>query len=304
MIGVLLLVLAATGAVIVRGVLAPGTAGTPASAPLPLPPAVGSCVDLDAGVEVVSCDAPHTAEVIMSWPAGRAPGSAVHAEQQPRMTFSVSKQLPYAESDQVCQQWADSYTGWSDYLAEHADDLWIPPRPMVVGRLVDAPADQGLPDKHWTACVAETGQHLFSGSVAESALYLGGHRPDAVSVCLTSTTLRVEFSSCSVAHTTELIGTIALTNEMMFRRTVLIDRTAEEVQQRCVDLARTVTGADDPTYGGQLDIVTESVWQQRESPVTIAAPGWFIPDCLLRVAGTQSLSGSVIGLGDGPLPLS
>ncbi len=302
-VGLCLLLVAGLAALTIRAVMAPGLAGSATAAPMPLPPAVGSCVVLDgASVSVVQCAEPHSGEVVMSWSAGVDPADAVAPEADSRVTFSVVRSLP-SGSDRGCAGWTQQYTGWTRYLAEHRNDLWFPPEPLAVGRMLAAPAGAGLPDRHWVACVALTADPLYIGTIRGVAQDYEADRPDAVAVCVTTQHAKVAFPQCAQAHTTELLASVALTQQMMMSHTVAVDHTSVQVHQLCLKMATQLTGNRDPTYGGQLEVVTESVWQQTPQASVAGVPSWVIPDCLIRVVGSGELVGSVIGLGDSPLPV-
>ena len=297
--GVWVLVLAAVLALVVRAVMAPGIPGSAVAVPIPLPPAVGSCVVQDGSeFTVVPCDTPHTGEIAMSWAAGE-PARPPTTARAVWADFSMTRALPGTDADLTCRDWTENYLGWTAYLAQHRGELWLRPRPLAVGTLIAAPPGQGLPDRHWTACLARTADPLYTGTMRDAAGDYEQSRPDAVSVCLTTTHARVVFPECTKAHTVELLGSVPLTQQMMVDRTAAVELTRDQIRQQCESFAATVMGSSDPTHGGQLAVLTEPVWWQSGQP---AATTWF-PDCLVKLVGQGELVGSLVGLGDGPLPI-
>ena len=303
-IGGLLLIVGAVAVLLGRALLAPDLPGVAAPAPWPEPPPVGSCVLLDLDrVDQVPCDQPHSGEVVATWKAGERPHPLLEGDATGRpITVSVRRTLPVGPQDEVCRGWAEQYTGWSAFTATHRGaGRWIAPQPVIAGKLVQAPPGEGTPDKHWTACVAQTQQPLYTGTLRSVATRTD-ELPGGVSICLNVGVSSTDFVDCDQPHSIELIAVMALTTAMMTTDTIAVDHSAAEVHQMCVATAALRTRSADPTYQGQLEVVNESVWVQRAEPVHVTPPGWLVPDCLIRVNGPGMLIGSVVGHGDGPLP--
>ena len=296
-----LLVVGAVAVLVARALLAPGVTGVAVPAPWPEPPPVGSCVLLgDDLVERVPCDQPHSGEVVAAWAVGKQVQPAVEDRVGP-MTVSFTRTLPSQPEGVVCEGWVNRYTGWTAFVADnYGSGLWTAPRPVVTATLVQAPPGEGTPDRHWSACVVQTQEPLYTGTV-RSATFRTTALPAQISVCINAGETAAEFVGCDQPHSTELIAVIALTQEMMVDDTVEVDHTAAEILQMCVATAALRTSSADPTYQGQLEVVTESVWVQRAQPVHVTPPGWLVPDCLIRVNGPGMLIGSIVGNGDGPL---
>ncbi|MEO5832128.1 MAG: hypothetical protein ABIR83_02000, partial [Nakamurella sp.] len=182
-----------------------------------------------------------------------------------------------------------------------------PPQPLTVGRLVRAPVDAALPELAWTGCAALTADPSYVGSIRDAAFTprpTAGIRPAAVSVCLTATDSGMTFGSCSQPHNAELIGSIALSQQMMFDRSVTVDRTTDQITRGCIDLAAGRLERTDPTFGGTLEVVAESVWQRSLRNPKPTTSAWLIPDCLIRVVGGGTLTGSLVEWGEQPLSLA
>lgn len=305
LIGLAVIVAAVVATLAAAPLLGVGVRGAASAAAIPLPPPVGSCVLIadDDTATVVDCAEPHTGEIAMTWRAGVTPVDAGSLGRTPH--FSVTRSITHADADPRCTGWAQRYTGWDRYLARHDDDLWLPPQPLTVGRMVRAPA---LPDLAWTGCAALTADPSYVGSIRDAAFAprpgTTTTRPAGVSVCLSSTDTGLTFGSCSEPHNVELLGSISLSQQMMAQRSVTLDHTAAEITAGCADLAADRIGRVDPTFGGTLEVVTESVWQRSLGDQPPASSSWLIPDCLIRVVGPGTLTGSLVEWGEQPLQLS
>ena len=304
--GLTLLALAVAAALAGSHLIGVGIVGRAAAAPTPLPPPVGSCLLIaeDGTATVVGCEEPHTGELAMTWRAGVAPVSAGSLVRYPH--FSVARSISDPHVDIRCIGWAERYTGWDRYLARHDDDLWLAPQPLAVGRLVRPPVTEDAAALTWSGCAVVTTESSYVGSVRETAFAprsgTTATRPDAVSVCLRTGSTGLSFVSCTQPHDTELVGSVNLTQKMMAGRSVTLDHTAAEVADECRALAAERLGRDDPTFGGRLSVVAESIWQQSLQDRKPTTSAWLIPDCLVRVNGVGTLSHSLLEWGESPLP--
>lgn len=134
----------------------------------------------------------------------------------------------------------------------------------------------------WSACliVAANGRP-YRGTVAEQRL--AGSIPDEFGVCTERTwELSVGTTSCADPHPMQLMGETDIMGAGL---------TDEHLHDACVDVAKSVTGAEDPTAGGELRVVLGA----RSTPDAQAR-------CYLVATGERMLDGSLIGLGDGPVP--
>jgi hypothetical protein len=306
LVGLTVLVLALVTALAGSQLTGLGTAGRAAAVAVPLPPAVGSCLQIaeDGTATIADCAAPHHGELAMTWRAGIPPVAAGPLVRYPQ--FSVTRSISNPHIDTRCTGWVERYTGWDRYIARHDDDLWLAPQPLAVGRLVHGPSS--VADLAWTGCAVVTTDDSYVGSVRDVAFAprfaATGPRPDAVSVCLDAGDDGSTFVSCSAPHNTELVGSIKLSQRMMAGRSVTLEHTAEEVAEGCRRLAAERVGRVDPTFGGRLEVTAESVWQRSLGDARPTTSAWLIPDCLLRVVGAGTLSRSLVEWGERPLPLS
>lgn len=283
----IVLAIAVVIGVCVPVLLAPplGTAATRAA--LPQPPAVGSCLSLsedatpDAGV--VDCADEHGAEVVAAW---RADDPLVERLSR----FSGYLDRPSAGPDRAMGGVTDDLVAgcWraaQEYITPPGDATpWLPVPPRVVPALLLAPAD-GTPGRwRWLSCVVVAGEDAsWSGSLSWRPSAPVPRPPALASNC------RPDGSSalarCDLPHRTEVLG--------------WPDRSwvgsSDDRAASCVELAATMTGRSDPTFGGRIrvDVVTRQ-------PVPYQGA---LPLCVAGLVGDGALVGSLIGLGDRALPV-
>jgi len=277
--GLVLLLLAVTAVVIVRAVQHPGVAGRPVAAPLPGPPAVGSCLLLQDGVpRPVDCADPHDLEVI----------AGVEAD---------------ATSPTVAQCRARA----ADYLAPILVDDWQVPVAVDVA-VVSAPTGERVGSRGWQACTVRPSTHdRFTGSLR--GMTLATYRTDLFGTCFDRST--GPDLPCDGPHDAERLGTADLVETdpafinakpyygINYTAVTLPDSVLADLTRRCRSLAVALTGAADPTYGGQLEIradIRSVLTTERRDTVEI------VLGCLAVAPAGRPLTGSVVGLGSRPLP--
>ena len=82
------------------------------------------------------------------------------------------------------------------------------------------------------------------------------------------------------------------------------EMSADVAMAACQRIVRSVTGATDPTYGGLLTINVQTLsLRTLDQAETAAAQDDHAQDCYVELTGAGALTGTIIGLGDRPLPL-
>lgn len=300
--------------------LSDGITGHPMAAPLPMPPAVGSCVTLPAdpnfsgageqGFQVVACDQPHDAEVSMTWPAGTPPQSQVGGTGQLPGEFILpfNAEFPVL-SDMgsgtvssphfVCADWNLSFIGPPAPLAGSS---WWTVWPTFASGMITAPAVDRAGVLGWSACIVEpaTVPTRYAGTIRSAPTMPDQHRPEQYFSCLSRSQYgRTEliYSSCAQPHRVEPIA---------LQSGLEPAAPADRALVGCLEVVQRLTGAADPSYGGRLAVKVENVGlrtltleQMTELPAGATAAG----ACVVELVGSGSLVGSVIGLGDRPLPV-
>lgn len=274
-----MLLVAAVAVVVVPTVYHPGVAGRAAAAPLPGPPAVGSCLLLqDAVPALVDCAEPHDVEV----------------------TAGVDADATSPTSAQ-CQARA------ADYVAPIQVGDWEVPLAYDVG-VLPAPPGERLGARGWQACTIRPSTHeRFTGSVR--GMTLATYRGVLFGSC--SDSYAGPVLRCDSPHETELLGMadIVYADPQLNvsepysgfdpSASPLPDSVTADLTGRCTTLAAELTAVTDPTYGGQLEIrmSVRGVYPlDRLDTVQIYLA------CMAVAPTDRPLSGSVIGLGMQPLP--
>ncbi len=303
MIGGFTLLLALIAALAAPRLLAPGVVGEGSAAPLPPPPAIGSCLAIGAdGPGVVPCDQPHWAEVYQTWPpdlfTDRWASSGDGAVPRAVDTDHSGGTPPAGGS--LCMSLIGDYLGAAP---TSKDALWARASMLVVAQYITAPADQGVGGHRWSACVvtAPDGE-AYVGTMHNGGVP-GNPAPAKFQSCVVSGSgTGVGIVSCDHAHRIEILGWLQVSDQMVADGTLVLPPPAQ-IQQSCVDLARSVTGADDPTYGGQLRISARPLTWVATDPPLPGSSAVAVPDCFGELVGEGELVGTVMGLGDAPLPV-
>lgn len=280
--GMVVLLLAVCAVIVGPQILRPGTAGQASAAPLPAPPAVGTCVNLQQrGHTLVDCTEPHDGEVFTTWTAD-------------------DPQRPVGRHSLACtDELADHFGAEPTRL--HGWDLTIV---NVSTRLIRAPRADRLGDRGWAACLIRPyDRSRYTGTVT-------GLTPDAVQrpgvfgAC-SSGPLHFQLP-CTNPHTIERLGTTAglLTKAaaVELAENGLPPALDARLRAGCHDVVRDVTGNTDPTYGSRLTVdVVRSSLVPAISPSREAVA--YSVDCVVT-SGEAALTDSVVGLGDAALPIA
>ena len=278
--GVLALVLAVGAALFVPRLISPGLAGFASAAPMPAPPAVGTCVNtLNRPVRIVACDLPHTGEIASTW-AAEDPARAVEATLD-RCDIANAAYIGIEESTEL--------------------DGWTVVPPFWETQLVRAPRAQRMGDYGWQACVIRAvDRALYTGSVRN--LDDIADRPDAFGNCQAP-----DYSFWSASSRTAPscwpIPKVSGTTRKPVSPLAVASRSFTRHQGGCLTVAEAMTGVPTPATAGGC------VWRPRRTGPPAAAArddGLFATSsrvsCQLKAVDGE-LVGSVVGVGDAELPL-
>lgn len=285
-VGALTLIVALALMLVMPRLLSPGIGGMAAAAPLPTGPAVGSCVlGWPREVDVVACDRPHDGEVV----------ELVSPQD-------VSRAM-------VCGVATEAYLGGPPEtnlgVRPPTDRDWQDAAMRYDHKVLLAPPAESLGGLRWRACmIFPTSGLPYIGSV-RSAGGGGVDVPDAFRTCLSAANDRV---ACTESHRSELLGEMSLPalNGLLtapeFNPAVL---EPSRWQAGCAKFGSTVVGGTDPTRQGTLDYVVDTIDGTSLSYLgpNGAALSVAIPQCKAQYRGPTPLIGSVVGLGDGALPV-
>jgi len=301
LVGGLLFVLVVTLAVVIPSLGGLRREGTASPIQLPDAPRVGDCL-LQPLTDFISIPLDRTRPLLAPSFApcdGREVAGEVVAVV--RATGGISARLRQAEASGVdCYRSSLEYSGlvltdgryvvaghspndpvnWN--LTINVRTAWVVPAPLL-----------RTAGQSWVACIAAPlSGATFRGRLADA--FSGGMLPDEFGFCWQQRTPSAEGSvSCGGRHFAELVslGTIA-------------DGTGialGDIESSCQRLSALVVGRTDPTAAGRLTVAT-SVSSQRVAPVP-PLPQKLNVVCSLEPLA-YPLSGSVVGLGDQPIPYS
>lgn len=173
---------------------------------------------------------------------------------------------------------------------------WSPPSIGSYG-FVRPDSLQRRAGQRWVACVLSSPQGEVRGSARE--IYAGPARENPFAVCSPGTNVLLDLAvPCRRPHPMEILGWRSADESAGGQR---------PLDQSCAELAGRVTGMADPTAAGALRVAAVVIHYDSQG---ILRPG-FAPAphselgraaCTVSAAGTRVLDGSLVGLGDGPLP--
>lgn len=267
------------------------TAGTALVVAVPPPPQVGDCVlGAEEFPQRVSSGIPTFGYAPC---AGVRSGEVVSVDADPWVDpgardshTGMRDGSPADEIQTQCTAAADAYAGLPTGPPQvdptaigvtFIPSIWLPVAPLY-------PDDrQRAAGQNWVACVVQspTGT-TFSGSL--HAVFArdqsSGTLPIAFARCLVGDGTRTPVS-CEAPHQVELLG---------FRLVKDTPDAARLARTACTEFAATVLKRPDPTAGGALAVVS------------IYDPSTHEATCEVTSTNNRSLRGSLIGLGDRPIP--
>ncbi|MTD12801.1 hypothetical protein GIS00_02430 [Nakamurella sp. YIM 132087] len=268
--------------------------GDPATAPIPGPPALGSCLRTDvipAGIplddldglldyrsaEFETCAGRRAGEVVAlitdPAPVDVAPVVDINGDLVGR---SISDDPNYL----MCISAARGYLGL--VRPEEAVDAWIPLSPFISGLELIGPTPlQRRFGQQWVVCVvfdetsaSDRRRPGFAGTVKDA--YLGFPVPAVLTAC--------DLGPCDILHRDELLASA----------TFISPRTAAQVKESCREHAQVRTGLADLTAVAGLSVVVK----YSAAGLAGAAPDRpLTASCLLRADEGRWLDGSLLNVG-------
>lgn len=314
----LVLVLVLLAAVIVPRIATKLISGHPTATPVPGPPAVGSCTTSvppvsifdDSGSKYVvlppmqygSCSARHYGEitaVLPNLPPQKNPLSSGPGVIEPDTRGAGWELLNH------CPQQALVYVGLADPSPGNATDpaAWTPTLNASFA-FAGPDARQKAAGQTWGACVLVANPGVDNNAAVGFAAPLrnagaSGRLPDLFGSCSASLSVTSAPEPCDDWHTYQILGQANLTT----------DRSSPAAQlQACRTLALRTTRMPDPTAGGRLQLEVFLDWLSADGAEVPAARPSAEGDtaygtCGVHASGSAKLHGSLLGLGNGPVPL-
>jgi hypothetical protein len=298
LVGIALLVLAIAAVAVVPSIGGRRVAGTSIAVIFAAPPQVGECVlpplpDSEDGAWIPetrvtdlrfgSCAGDIAGEVVglrdydPNWPdadtfRGRGPcfrETATYAGLNVSRRSSTLPEVPF-----------DGLVSWAPSLGSRAFLI----RPGTRERNAGAT---------WAACLAvPTDVGTYRGSLRSA--HTTGRLPDAFGLCWDSVDLdeSMDLLACNEPHPAELLATGWIRNRELV--------SSADLQVSCDDIAGRVMHTDDPTRGGALAITLDPV--TLDGAMTPDAP--LSVSCFVSSAGPTQLVGTLVGIGDQPIPFA
>ncbi len=294
-VGVLILVVVA--AAVVPGLAGRRVAGSAVAETFPDPPAIGDCAtsapsgqrgsfgepsNLDASaVTWGPCDGPIIGEVVSVQPSDQEPMS------------------PQAGSEGPCFRATAAFAG----LEVAGPSVAVPGAPSTgalsweptIGATIQgvAPGDEERrAGRSWRACLVTTSRgQTYRGTLAQG--FGTGRVPDEYGLCWNGTDLddEVNLIPCDQPHSNQLLAIGSATDRSPVAQV--------DLEAACRDIATMLMRTELPVQSGELVTaidVTEGGDATPDAPLAVG--------CLSGAAGQRQLDGSVIGLGDHPVPFA
>ncbi len=289
--GLVLLVLVALAAVTLPNLSGRRVAGQPLALIVPGPPVPGTCLSNRArpaastdrvGATAVACDGPHRTEVVAVYPV---PPDPIRVDVGHGQVAVVDR----------CSWDLAAYLGGFDVLLASDPSLqqqfgpWLA-RQVVLPSRLEPDRTQRLLGQRWTACVANAGVKVFTGSVRSS--YSGSRMPPQLARCRAAAK-DAGYVPCSEPHSTELIATTQYHYPAPDQAGLVVT---------CRALVTRLTGLDDPTAGNALAVVVARDQVPVDGVGVFDESRTYEAGCAVSAVGGRKLVGSVIGLGGAPLP--
>lgn len=296
MIGVIVLVLAVLAAAVVPGFTGRRIGGAAVRSGDPIP---GDCVHVSTDVPdgpavggfgpglpmavVVPCGEPDATSVIARVPDAAAPSSI-----SPEAGAGLAAVCEESAAELV-RRWQGGVFRWS------GDGIDVEVRAVLPlsGRAAGPPRDAVDRGDSWGICYAVG--RTVAGDPALTVLPTNGP-PAAAGLCFTTSGDEPESygaaSSCGMPHRTQILGTVVsmAAADPTDVPAVGSGGTPAGFPTLCREYLQRATARADPTDGGALTVVAATRG---------GSGGW----CGLRTTDPQrTLSGSLLGLGAGPLP--
>lgn len=273
--------------------------GTPTGTVIQPPPTIGSCLlqnpdvgGLVADLKYGSCAIPHYGEVVQVFTDARNfPFTQPGRSRSPDPVTCTAAAARYLSADEIL---AGKSQGDMHSVALGS---WVPVATGVVG-LIGPSRLQQSGGQHWIACVTEGNTSSpFTGTVRKA--FVGGSLPDSYTVC-SDALVSGSSVDCAKPHRVELFAATGTVDQLP---------STAELDSSCLEVARALTGRNDLSAGGRLQVKATAVYYGvtghptpgQTNPVQTEPAQAF---CGIMTVGGVNLTGSLFALRNRPLPLS
>lgn len=295
--GIVVVLLALCAVVVVPALDGKRVAGSAVATSFPDPPKVGEC--LRSPFSLVGVQSGSPAEIsVMDVSLGACADSVSGEVVAFWDTRTAAEQAPAARFGGPCYRQAAEYAGLqsgrsTDLPGAPADGpvRWKPTIGFTPYLVVPGDVEQRA-GHSWTAClVVPAGGVAYNGTLRDA--FLRG-LPAQYGRCFDSANLDLLPTAllCDQPHAAELLATGWIPDRSQVSLT--------DIERSCRAIAGRLIGTADPTKGEALRVVADRLTLQSDGrpdgPLTVS--------CSMTGAGMAQLSGSVIGLGDRPVPVA
>jgi len=294
--GIAVLILAMVAAIVVGTRNDRSVAGRPTPSPVADPPRVGDCLTGPLAADTYPalgptgpCDEQRYGEVIAVLP------HSLPQVLDPEFDGSTDD---LTSPDAICVRKGMQFMGLSFPPVQGLTPdppTWFPAASVGPGLIQPNPLAQRF-GADWTACVVSVysnlgGSTVYTGTLAR--VHVIRDYPPNAAICWPDPVLNENPPvSCRQPHVVEEFGSMWDVNPSV---------EPAALQDSCVDLVKAMTGMADPTAAGalQIRVVRTSTYQASDDQDTVlAAYG-----CIVQADLGKLLTGPLLGLRDGPLPL-
>ncbi len=297
--GVLLLVIALVCALAVPNLVGRQVAGAAVGEVIAGPPAVGTCVSaLSAAgpdeiddVKVDDAVPSRSLPVATAAPcSGQVIGEVISVSTT--NTSQVSTLQEYDEAHPDCRSQVETYLGTTATTAlvgvQWSKSIYVDA--VTVG-----------PDEHdrtagrtWSACVMSAVGQEYPTPGTLKASWATGTLPAAFGLCWADQVVQHGIpTACTTPHSTQQLAYADVLRPSVSDNSMISVADPAHVLAGCRQAAASIMKVQDPTFGGRLAV-----------KVVTDPPGAPFVQCTVSATGGKALTGSLIGLGSKPLPLS
>jgi hypothetical protein len=297
--GIVVLVLALIAIVVLPSISGRRVPGTAVALVFADPPAVGDCSrPLPSGSVDNSGSAPEVSAAAMTFgPCSGAIGGEV-VGVWPTPAAALADQSGSSRGG-VCYRQAADFAGLrafgrtTDAFGDPFDGAvyWKPTIGFDPVNIVPDPV-AAAGGQTWVACLAvPTKASSYLGTLRNA--YVSGRLPDAFGLCWDNDDLdkEVQLLPCDQPHPAELLATGWVPN-----RSKILN---SQIDASCRTAAGRIMRSADPSRQGAVSIVADLV--SKDGAQTPDAP--LSVNCFATAVSPRKLSGSVVGVADGPLPM-
>ena len=280
-LGVLILAAAVLAVLVPVGLQPRRVAGSPQAVSVPGPPSVGDC--LSDQVDPAG------------WPTSPSGYPLLHFEACSGLRYGEVVAVLDDPAELPATTGSDQSASVSDTCFEKGDSS---PRIYAFSAPISPSLLQQAEGQHWLACAlfipadGQSGVRHYDGSL-RNAFFTGNQR-DVLGFCGEGRDWTTGYVSvCSLPHAFQVLASGVVGGG---------DVSRDELQQTCVQVAQRLTALPDVTAAGALAVEVRSIENTGASFSSAGGSVQATLGCGISTVGNRRLAGSLVGLGDLPIP--